>query len=96
MEKSTNKILEGDNRSICVGKNTECFVKLILKTQELSNEIYDAIENIYGEVTTDKYYDEGFSEHFSNIFQELEKYIGISVWESVSLKENVSDTQIKI
>ena len=68
----------------------------MIKTQELSNEIYDAIENIYGEVTTDKYYDESFSEHFSNIFQELEKYIGISVWESVSLKENVSDTQIKI
>lgn len=85
-----------DERSIRVGEDTGRFVKLMVEAQKLSSGIHEAISNLYGEYQADALFEEDFSKHTTCLFQGLEKYIGISVWESITLKKNLTDTQITI
>lgn len=96
MENSIEEILKKDNRSICVGKNTETLVKLMDITTKLYGEIYKAIESVNGENLADNIFDERFSDGFSRIYEGFRKSIGESVYEMYSFKENHTKTLITI
>lgn len=96
MENIVKESLITDNRSVCVGKNTEKLVKLMGVTTNLYGEIYKAIEDVYGVHLVDDIFKERFVDAFNDMYEGLKWSIGESVWESVSFKDNHTKTQIVI
>ena len=68
----------------------------MMLTYHLGDCIYEAIEKMYGNLAVDKIYEEDFEPHISAILEKLRDYVGLSIYERISTKYNISDKQMII
>ena len=85
-----------DERQVIISDGTKKVVRLLVATNELYGEIYQIVENQWGETLADKHFNQEFSESLSNLMSRLTEYLGMYAYESVMRKDNVTKDYIRI
>ena len=85
-----------DKREIKLGKVTNNLIRLLVATNDLSGQIYNALGSLYVEEEIDKIYEECFADSFSEILQKLQNHIGRSIYESITMKDHYTEKDITV
>ena len=85
-----------DKREIKLGKVTNNLIKLLVATNYLSGQIYNALESLYVETEVEKVYEDCFANSFSEIMEKLQTHIGRSIYESITMKDNYTENDITV
>ena len=85
-----------DERQVIISDGTKKVVRLLVAANELYGEIYQIVENQWGETLADKHFNQEFSESLSNRMRRLTEYLGMYAYERVMMKDNVTKDYIRI
>ena len=85
-----------DERQVIISDGTKKVVRLLVAANELYGEIYQIVENQWGETLADQHFNQEFSESLSNLMSRLTEYLGMYAYESVMMKDNVTKDYIRI